>query len=824
MSNNNLKPYLRKWDLEGNLKEYVVLLTPGEDYNTFWQQMEWKTDGLPFIPDRQVEIANDRSLNERSCHYVLTDEEAAKLKNDSRIHYIGLPPEHRTDVNFEHAIVQNGNFVIPNYLDSTGNIVNWGLVRHSRINDTYLGNISPSSNTYNYTYDGTGVDVVIQDSGIHAAHPEWEDANGNSRLQQIDWWVATGQAITPNLKVWPNVSIHGDNSIRTSNSTSFYGYYDGMGEPALVMGGGISMVNRLGYGPEDSNKSFRLRSEGATITTDSYTANTLVWELRFLNNGWIEMLVANANIGVWGDQARTFGLTSASGGYLAGANAEPWFASPIWRTANAAPRSLVLTRPDPHSTTWSINAGNGYANYHAELVGNDWTLVSGVAPIKGFASLYRPTISNGYLFVTENLRFNTTFDFDFPLTKDLSPSFYQDRSGHGTHVAGIVAGKTYGWAKNANIYSHKLQSLSSGSAGGLSNAESFDILKRWHNLKPVDPVTGFKRPTIINASWVSVGTTINYANVQGVVYRGNTFIYDANITNSFEFGINTTNPVPTISFYPLIREEATDAALEDALTAQGLIYIHAGGNNDDYHDKPGGPDYNNYIITNTYEGNVYYSRGTSPTSTNVINVGSVDTFNGVQPIPIYYDILTGGNLNLKATYSAAGRYIDVWAAGTMIMSATSNLHIDLNTYGTYYANPSFKQSAITGTSMAAPQVAGIGALFLQVNPGANFAQFKEWLSNAGSVSNVIFNYGYDQAFDRPYISSQSGNFANTRAGYGRRNLLGAPNKLVYSGNIYPIAGIASLVYSGNNNSNITTAPSFSFGGPISFKNINIRFA
>jgi hypothetical protein len=35
MSNNNLKPYLRKWDLEGNLKEYVVLLTPGEDYKLY---------------------------------------------------------------------------------------------------------------------------------------------------------------------------------------------------------------------------------------------------------------------------------------------------------------------------------------------------------------------------------------------------------------------------------------------------------------------------------------------------------------------------------------------------------------------------------------------------------------------------------------------------------------------------------------------------------------------------------------------------------------------------------------------------------------------
>ena len=31
---------------------------------------------------------------------------------------------------------------------------------------------------------------------------------------------------------------------------------------------------------------------------------------------------------------------------------------------------------------------------------------------------------------------------------------YRDFDGHGTHCAGIAAGKTYGWAKKAHIYSH----------------------------------------------------------------------------------------------------------------------------------------------------------------------------------------------------------------------------------------------------------------------------------------------------------------------------------------------------------------------------------
>lgn len=842
MSKYILKPNLPKWDIDGKLKEYIVILKQSEDYNTFWQEMEWLIENHPTVPSRQVEIANERPFNDSTCHYVLTDEEAELLRNDPRVQYVEIPAEHRDDIIIKQATTQYGNFVIPNYQDPTSaNIINWGLVRHSRIDDVYLGNIypSPGANSYTYTYDGTGVDIIIQDSGIAPYHPEFQDSNGNNRVQRIDWWAATGQDTTPNLKVWANVSVHGDNSIRASNSTNWSAFaYPN--EPALVFGGGQSMVNALGWGSEDSNRSFRLRSEGASIFVQSTYANTLVWECRFLDNGWIEMLVEKANVSNGADEAHWFGLVSASGGYIANANVELWFADPVMSTANASPRSLVLTRSTPTSKTWSINSGNNFSqSYHAELSSNTWVLVPGVATSKGWANLYQANTKiysnygRGYVFVNENVPFNTTIDFIFPPLKELSPNYYEDKSGHGTHCAGVAAGKTFGWAKNANIYSHKLSALQSTSSGGLSIADSFDLMKRWHDLKPVDPVTGFKRPTVVNASWVSQNPVLYYPDTGNVVYRG--VRYDAsdtanNFTGGFDYGLSAYNPYPSIEFHTMLRVGSTDSALENAVS-NGIIYLHAAGNNNDYHDIPSGPDYNNYLISATY-GNVYYSRGSSPTSPNVINVGSIDALNGVQLNHSLYDIYTGGNLNLKASYSAAGRYVDIWAAGSMIMSSTSNVTNDVGTAGAYYANPSYKQIAINGTSMAAPQVAGIAALYLQVNPGSNFKQFKEWLSNAGSVANVIFNSGDDTAFGGPYISSQVGNFANIRAGYAQRNLLASPNKLVYSGNIYPIPGIASLIYlggGGNNNSNATFTgniyygPGIGFSGPITFKNINIIF-
>ena len=33
-----------------------------------------------------------------------------------------------------------------------------------------------------------------------------------------------------------------------------------------------------------------------------------------------------------------------------------------------------------------------------------------------------------------------------------SANFYRDRDGHGTHCAGIAAGKTYGWAKRVQMF------------------------------------------------------------------------------------------------------------------------------------------------------------------------------------------------------------------------------------------------------------------------------------------------------------------------------------------------------------------------------------
>ena len=94
-----------------------------------------------------------------------------------------------------------------------------------------------------------------------------------------------------------------------------------------------------------------------------------------------------------------------------------------------------------------------------------------------------------------------------------------------------VAGKTFGWAKNADIYAMKLAGLegANDSGTGISITNCFNALKDWHTKKnnPSDPAyTG--RPTVVNMSFgfitevtrVSDTMYINGNAVTGGTYRG----------------------------------------------------------------------------------------------------------------------------------------------------------------------------------------------------------------------------------------------------------------------------------------------------------------
>lgn len=521
------------------MQTYIVTLKEGVDYNQFWTEIEDPTVGLEYIPDRPVSIVHDRTLFLRLCEYALTDEEAETLRADSRVESVEIPIRNLPNVNVVSNAVQNpyvyqgnfdkqsGNFYINSndYSGTQANAINWGLIAHSSTTNPYGTNISgntglTTSSVYNYSADGTDVDVLINDSGLQIDHPEFTDASGNTRFVTVDW-----------------------NSI------------------------------------------------AATV----------------------------------------------------GANT-------------------------------SIN----------------WN-----------------TLSN------------------------------TDTNGHGTNVAGIAVGKTYGWAKNSNIFS-----LAVTSDPNIDVLDMFAMLLYWHQNK------GNNNPTIVNMSWailVANGTGTGYHTlITGGRYRGNAILSGQSTSYYTSRGlIPLTGNGINLQGIPY-NSPAINAALGYLIEA-GIIVVQSAGNNSFKIDIPNNPepsgDYDNYVnIPSLVSGNLYYARGFSPRDSRVIVVGALDTLTS-----------SSGN-NQKVQFSCAGPGVDVWAAGTYIMSAGSNTTALTN--APYFLNTSYKEYKLSGTSQAAPQVTGICALYLQANPTATMSQVKSWvLNNAGTD---LYDTGNATSYTN-YLSLLGGN-------------------------------------------------------------------
>ena len=497
------------------MKTYNVILHKGVDYQSFWDDMENENDGGKlYIPNRRVDSPNLRPNSPRQTWYTLSDEEAELVRNDERVLVVEIPPEFRDDIIIAPRITQTGDFT--KTTSDSGAYLNWGLIRSNSKTNNY-GSGTTTSEDYLYTLDGTGVDIVIQDSGLQADHPEFEGGELNaSRVQDIDWGSYSGGAFTQN---------------------------------------------------------------------------------------------ANHN---------------------------------------------------------------------------------------------------------------------------------RDYDGHGTHCGGIAAGKTYGWAKKANIYSQKISGLEgTGDSGtGISPTYAFDAIKSWHNQKTPESNTGYKRPTVVNMSWGYL-TTYTDASIDEINYRGTSYTgtqIDSTSERENNYGLmyslySVTGP----TYMTNVRIPSVDTDIEELLEA-GVHVCVAAGNRSHKIDEFGGDDYDNYFGEGV-DTPQYYHRGSSPygdsaqdgTGTRAIIVGNMDSTSA------------SATNDQKAISSECGPGVDIYAPGTNIMSCTSTTNKWGSGSQNYYLNSSYRQTNISGTSMASPQVVGVLALYLQVNPSATPAQAKEWLlNNAGSA---ILNTG-----------------------------------------------------------------------------------
>ena len=328
-----------------------------------------------------------------------------------------------------------------------------------------------------------------------------------------------------------------------------------------------------------------------------------------------------------------------------------------------------------------------------------------------------------------------------------------DCEGHGTNVAGIVAGNRNGWAPKASIYT--LRCIGTGAAtehdkfdgralGILNSIDTWRSIKAFHLAKPITS-TGYRRPTIVNASWGFVGSyptaanTATYGTMIAVIWRD--VQYNINATTSTYGMINAA--AGGDGTYPT-RTTAEDAEISSMLAA-GVIMTAAAGNN--YHkiDVNTGIDYSNRWYTNL--GFDYYHRGSTPAAVpGVICVGAISV-----ALPEH-----------KQNFSSTGPRVDIFCPGTYIMGPWT---------GTSYTsiirdprNSNYWLDKVSGTSQAAPQVAGVAALIAQARPWMTSTDVLKFL-NSVSAKNVLNETYYANPTTSTYTS------------FG--NLQGAANQILY---------------------------------------------
>lgn len=297
-------------------------------------------------------------------------------------------------------------------------------------------------------------------------------------------------------------------------------------------------------------------------------------------------------------------------------------------------------------------------------------------------------------------------------------------SWHGSHVGATAAGNQFGAAFEANIWS--IACVDRSDIGWAEPSDGFDYIKVWHKNKPINPQTGKRNPTIVNCSWGHrqfIRTDLSStATFRGTSYSDGGDFYFNEAYNSIYYLDYTTSIYKGFTTRRVSGQTTMNELLDDP-DCQNVIFICSAGNSDHKQDTIGGIDYNNQFTSGTFyytSGyDLYWTRGGTPA---VGHEGKPDAVISVAALAEFY---SNGQETLDS-YTNRGPRTDITAAGGDILSPWNSGYADPR-------NNSYYLQYLQGTSMAAPNVTGVVALYLQSNPNATRIDARNWLFEHGSV-------------------------------------------------------------------------------------------
>ena len=800
-------------------KEYVVIVKADVDLEAFDAEVAADT-GAGQIPNRAVTVANPRIGSKRMTHWMLTDEEAETLAQDDRVVAVEIPPDQRTDMDIGLHARQTAVFERQSGNNSTW--VNWGLRRCDEATNTFA-DATTLSGDHLYALNGTGVDFIVQDSGIQADHPEFaipiDPEYNNSAVSDV---VGDGsdffkREVTVNgVRIMAAGGVGGQTAVPDSFVEKVARMFELFTDPngsginetfqrALIKNlsgdtgtyhAGLPTIQRVARGAGADYSTNFLTDEGIvfwnlTNLFNTHVQNDMVWYLNssgtpgtgdldaqeviehvfhtihmhgldaqtlklypFLSSDWNTGPLYNAMVeaydaGKWDpsgyqppgspDEWKTNGdaFEVAAKEYLFLLNFCMFDYSSLWEGGSLSPEWS-----DSMRTPAGIQSNNplGYAlhnSYIAPVISKP-TLAT-IRNIFQDGDTGDPTVAgaSGYVVDTgSRVQQIDWFAGSGIVGETQDQNFYTDYDGHGTHCAGIAAGKTFGWAKNARIYAQKLGGLE-GTAdpnNGISITNAFDCIRLWHNNKSGADAN---RPTVVNMSW-GYGFSTTSDPTSGT-YRGSAWTYGVDYSTRAELetatgvGIKRVNSGTTTRLST--RNATVDAEIEDMVSA-GIHVVIAAGNNYNKVEAFGGTDYDNDVLFGATT--INYHRGSSPYSSNAFMVASLDSTTQDD---------SGTEKDRTSIFSSRGPGCNIWAPGSDIMSACSTPY-DASKFApiSYFGDASFYQMSISGTSMAAPQVAGLLCLHLESSPTLTPAQLKSKI--IADSKDVVYNTGANNDYDQ----------------------------------------------------------------------------
>ena len=182
--------------------KYTLAVTSPEYWNTIHNALivDSNEDG---IPDRKVTCSDCKEHSSTRGTYWLTEEEAVGISTHPQVKWIELSPSDyryaypepepatkrfRKSVKIYRDLSSNAPPTNPT--DAEENRTNWAVKRVGVATNgdgwpNVNGNPAVITSDISYSLTGKNVDLIIQDSGVLAYHPEFIDDNGQSRVRDV---------------------------------------------------------------------------------------------------------------------------------------------------------------------------------------------------------------------------------------------------------------------------------------------------------------------------------------------------------------------------------------------------------------------------------------------------------------------------------------------------------------------------------------------------------------------------------------------------------------------------------------------------------------